>query len=521
MPLRHSTAWLGREYRAAPDRPWGDVAGRAATSWRHVRDKPANLTMLFNSTEFLFQYLPIVLAGFFALGAFGRRDLAAGWLLAASLYFYAFDDPLRLLAIVLSSITFNFLVGRVLARSRRPLLLALGIAGNLALLGYFKYAGFLLGTFASLTDSTWPVPSIELPIGISFYTFTQIAFLVDVHRGEASEYKPLHYALFVTFFPHLIAGPILHHKEMMPQFSRLRTYVFSSGNMSIGLAWFTLGLFKKVVLADNVGHYADVVFDPMETGQMPDMEMAWMGILAYTLQLYFDFSGYSDMAIGLARMIGISFPLNFDSPYKATSIIDFWRRWHITLSRFLRDYLYIPLGGNRRGSARRYLNLFITMLLGGLWHGASWNFVVWGGLHGLGLGINNAWRNLAARAGIRMPVPVARIITFGFVVLAWVPFRVPTLEAAAGMWRTMFGMDTVSQLAASSSGHAWYWIAGLLLVAFFAPNTQEIMATSGEDAARRWVWKPKVRWAILMGAAFGVAVAEMLIRPTTFLYFRF
>src|SRR5690606_6846563 len=204
----------------------------------------------------------------------------------------------------------------------------------------------------------------------------------------------------------------------------------------------------------------------------------------------------------------ISFPLNFDSPYKATSIIDFWRRWHITLSRFLRDYLYIPLGGNRRGSARRYLNLFITMLLGGLWHGASWNFVVWGGLHGLGLGINNAWRNLAARAGIRMPVPVARIITFGFVVLAWVPFRAPTLEAAAGMWRTMFGMDTVSQLAASSSGHAWYWIAGLLLVAFFAPNTHEIMATDGEDAARRWVWKATVSWASVKGAADRGAVAD-------------
>lgn len=386
--------------------------------------------MLFNSTEFLFQYLPIVLAGFFALGAFGRRDLAAGWLLAASLYFYAFDDPLRLLAIVLSSITFNFLVGRVLARSRRPLLLALGIAGNLALLGYFKYAGFLLGTFASLTDSTWPVPSIELPIGISFYTFTQIAFLVDVHRGEASEYKPLHYALFVTFFPHLIAGPILHHKEMMPQFSRLRTYVFSSGNMSIGLAWFTLGLFKKVVLADNVGHYADVVFDPMETGQMPDMEMAWMGILAYTLQLYFDFSGYSDMAIGLARMIGISFPLNFDSPYKATSIIDFWRRWHITLSAWLRDYVYIPLGGNKKGKGRTLANLTITMFLSGLWHGAAWTFVVWGLFHGLLLLLN-------AQLGrkLRAKLPDNTLTRFGWwflcfhlVVVGWILFRANGLD---------------------------------------------------------------------------------------------
>ena len=359
--------------------------------------------MLFNSGLFIFGFLPVFLLGFFVLCGAGWRQPAICWALIGSLVFYGWNDPFRLLPIIVGSIAFNFLVGSAMARKQSAWLLLIGVSGNLALLIYFKYAMFLLGSFSALVGVPPPEIKIYLPIGISFYTFTQIAFLVDTYQGRVREYEPLKYGLFVSYFPHLIAGPIIHHKEIMPQFERDEVYSPRLEFIVPGLTWFAIGLFKKVVLADNVARFVEPAFKAAAAGTPVGLADAWIGTISYALQIYFDFSGYSDMAIGLALMMGIRFPLNFNSPYKAASLIDFWRRWHMTLSRFLRDYLYIPLGGGRRGEAQRYLNLMVTMLLGGLWHGASWNFFVWGALHGSGLAVNHLWRSVATRLGITLP----------------------------------------------------------------------------------------------------------------------
>src|SRR5688572_7644277 len=346
--------------------------------------------MLFNSPEFIFGFFPITVAIFFWLARYSHV-WAAGWLAVASLIFYGWWNPAYVL-LLLASIAFNYCGGVYIARlvrdgkrTQAKPLLVVAIGADLALLCYYKYANFFLQVSSDLAGTNLSLGTIILPLGISFFTFTQIAFLVDAYRGYAKEYNFVHYCLFVTYFPHLIAGPVLHHKEMMPQFQQAGTYRINSEDVAVGMTFFVIGLFKKAVLADGIAPYASPLFaDP---GQ-PDFFSAWGGALAYTFQLYFDFSGYSDMAIGLSRVLGVKLPLNFNSPYKAVNIIDFWRRWHITLSRFLRDYLYISLGGNRKGPTRRYVNLFVTMLLGGLWHGASWSMVVWGALHGLYLVLN-------------------------------------------------------------------------------------------------------------------------------------
>ncbi len=320
------------------------------------------------------------------------------------------------LGLLLGSIVFNYLIGYSLARGndigslRRRHLLALGVAGDLALLGYYKYANFFIGILNASLSTSYSFAEIILPLGISFFTFTQFAFLVDAARGEAKEFDFIHYSLFVSYFPHLIAGPILHHKEIMPQFGKANAYRLNWDYLRIGLTVFALGLFKKVVLADGVALYTAPVFAAAEQGDVLNLFQAWGGALAYTLQLCFDFSGYSDMAIGLSYMLGVRLPLNFNSPYKATSISDFWRRWHMTLSRFLRDYLYVPVGGNRKGQARRYLNLMATMLLGGLWHGAGWTYIIWGGLHGFYLIVHQAWQ--AARSWLGHDLTPSRTSRF-------------------------------------------------------------------------------------------------------------
>lgn len=354
--------------------------------------------MLFNSYSFLLFFLPVVLAGFYAIGIWHHARSAQLWLIGASFFFYGWWDY-HFLVLLIFSILFNFGVGRRLALSVLPApgdtgrywLLVSGISVNLALIGYYKYAGFLSDAIAMMSGADFHLTGIVLPLAISFFTFQQIAFLVDAYRHEAEEFDFQNYVLFVTFFPQLIAGPIVHHKEMMPQFSRLKIGQDFWESFAVGLSVFIIGLFKKAVLADGFAIYATPVFDLSLTGQKIDFLTAWAGALAYTFQLYFDFSGYSDMAIGLGLMFGIRLPLNFFSPYKALNIIEFWRRWHMTLSRFLRDYLYFPLGGNRKGKARRYINLMLTMVLGGLWHGAGWTFVLWGSLHGSYLIINHGW----------------------------------------------------------------------------------------------------------------------------------
>src|SRR5665213_682079 len=386
--------------------------------------------MLFNSYLFIFLFLPITLIGYFMLGRFNSLAPVV-WLALASLAFYSVSNW-QFVALLLGSVAFNYIVGLLLIGSRlhggpRFAALALGVASDLLVLGYFKYAGFIAANLNALFYTGLRV-DILLPVGISFYTFTQIAFLVDAYRGHVAGYALPPYALFVTYFPHLIAGPILHHRDMIPQFEQPAAKRPNPHLILCGLLIFAIGLFKKTCLADGIQPLVSLAFG---SGN-PSFDQAWIGALAYTFQLYFDFSGYSDMAIGISLMFGIFLPLNFNSPYKARNIIDFWRRWHMTLSQFLRDYLYIPLGGNRRGRVMRYANLMITMALGGLWHGAAWTFVIWGVLHGLYLSINHAWNSYGATIKGRYAAAanlVAFILTFLSVVVAWVVFRADSVAS--------------------------------------------------------------------------------------------
>ncbi|MCX7140162.1 MAG: MBOAT family protein [Proteobacteria bacterium] len=493
--------------------------------------------MLFNSYEFLFAFLPATLALYFLLGK-RSATAAIGFLALASLFFYGWWNP-RYLLLLCGSVMFNYLVGRRLAQNPArakgdQAALWLGIAGNLAVLGAFKYAGFFALNANALAGLALPVPHIVLPLGISFFTFTQIAYLVDAYRKEVREYRFVHYGLFVTFFPHLLAGPVLHHAEVMPQFAHARSLRFDAENFAVGLTIFAIGLFKKVVLADGIAEFATPVFDAAGHGATLTFLAAWGGALSYTFQLYFDFSGYSDMAIGLARLFGIVFPANFNSPYKATSIIDFWRRWHMTLSRFLRDYLYIPLGGGHCHPLRRHANLMITMLLGGLWHGAGWTFVIWGGLHGLYLVVNHAWRAVHGRWPPTLPPALARVLaqllTFVAVVVAWVFFRADSLAAAQAMLEGMAGMHGITK--ADPYYYGMPELKGLLLmfvIAWGLPNAQQLLhryrpviATYADEilAPGRLSWRPSAAWALLTSALL-IAAAVNLTHVSEFLYYQF
>lgn len=514
--------------------------------------------MLFNSYLFLLAYLPATVLGFFAIGRFGKAAGAA-WLAGCSLFFYAWWDY-RYVLLLLGSICMNYVAGGYIARhagrTRGRRALTSAVAANLLLLGYYKYADFFITSVNTVLGVDWPILGIVLPIGISFFTFTQIAFLADAYVGKVKEYRFVYYVLFVTYFPHLIAGPVLHHKEMMPQFDEDRNYRPGDANFAIGLTIFAIGLVKKVLLADNLAGYASPVFAPQAVN--PSFFLAWGGALAYTFQLYFDFSGYSDMAIGLSRLFGVRLPLNFNSPYKSHSVTEFWRRWHMTLSRFLRDYLYIPLGGNRRGEMRRHVNLITTMALGGLWHGAAWNFVVWGLLHGAFLVVNQLWQSLSSSVSIAFPPRLGRflgiVLTFLCVVFAWVYFRAPDLAAANRIVIGMLGgwgaalpepiMSHLGPLKALIEGfgvgtylgggakfvETWVWVVACALLAFFAPNTQEIMGRfepalpieghAGFKSASCLSWRPRRRDAIVVGALLAAGILA-LSRPTEFLYFQF
>jgi D-alanyl-lipoteichoic acid acyltransferase DltB (MBOAT superfamily) len=478
--------------------------------------------MLFNSYLFIFLFLPVALAGYFVLGRVGNLAPVV-WLALASLVFYSVGNW-QYVPLLVASIAFNYLIGYLLiARQLRPssrfAVLTAGVAGDLLVLGIFKYAGFLAVNFNAMF-STGFVVNILLPVGISFYTFTQIAFLVDAYRGNVARYALPHYALFVTYFPHLIAGPILHHKDMIPQFERKETKRPDPHLILCGLIIFAIGLFKKTCLADSIQPLVSLAFGP----SAPSFDQAWIGALAYTFQLYFDFSGYSDMAIGISLMFGIFLPLNFNSPYKATSIIDFWRRWHMTLSQFLRDYLYISLGGNRRGRVLRYVNLMITMLLGGLWHGAAWTFVAWGALHGVYLCINHAWNNYGPSVAPRF-APLANIagliLTFLAVVIAWVFFRADNIDSAYYVLSRMADPTNIA-LGRGEIAYAAFIIVYAVL-AWFAPNTQEIM---GYDHERRlvgeklaaWRLRPLFLYATAAVLAFGILGIQ---QHSEFIYFRF
>ncbi len=486
--------------------------------------------MLFNSVEFILVYLPIVVSCFFLIGRFCGKSVAAAWLGLASLVFYGWDNPALLIPLIMISILVNFFVGRMLVATRSNALLFVGVAFNIGLLGYFKYTNFVVEVVQSVFFDTNVSMDIVLPLGISFYTFTQIAFLVDCHRGGAREYSLVNYVLFVSFFPHLVAGPILHHRQMMPQFDRAETYRFSAQSFASGLGWFAIGLFKKVVIADRIAaEFVRTSFDIVAAGKVPTFIDAWLLGLGYTFQLYFDFSGYSDMAVGLGLMIGITLPLNFNSPYRADSLIEFWRRWHMTLSTFLRDYLYIPLGGNRRGPIRRHFNLLATMILGGFWHGAAWNFLVWGAIHGVGLLVNHLWRESRLTAGLNLPRWLGVALTFLFVAAAWIPFRAPDLVSTVALWKAMAGMNGLSGanvLSADQVRSAVLWVLGLYVVVRYCPNTQEILGMVEHARMRPGLavfhWRPNMAWAVVIGTGLGFALAKTTVaRSTEFLYFRF
>lgn len=517
--------------------------------------------MLFNSFAFIFCFLPLTAAGFFVLGHWSRTA-AAVWLLAASLAFYAWWD-VRYLVLLGISILVNFRFGLVLADAqgaartgRVRALLMVAVAVNLGVLGYYKYANFFLGTVAAATGWQVHMAAIVLPLGISFFTFTQIAYLVDCSRGMVREANLVHYALFVTYFPHLIAGPVLHHGEMMPQFARPATYRATAENFAVGLTIFFIGLFKKIVIADGIAPHVAPVFSAAAAGQSLTMLDAHGGVLSYAFQLYFDFSGYSDMAIGLSRIFGIALPLNFNSPYKAVNIIDFWRRWHMTLSRFLRDYLYIALGGNRHGKARRYLNLMLTMVLGGLWHGAAWTFVIWGAIHGALLALNHGWHALKRRWIPSLPAGAGRVLrpfsvllTFYAVTVAWAFFRAENLSAAIALVKAMAGCNGLAwpsewkpalQAVLPWGVDAWQfrpatafvalpplnWLVCLFALVWLLPNTQQFMGRyrpaldSGDEEACRLVWRPHAAWALAITAMALLALMQMS-RVSEFLYFQF
>jgi alginate O-acetyltransferase complex protein AlgI len=477
--------------------------------------------MLFNSQEFVFLFLPLAWALFEALRRRAAWRAVLWWLLLASLAFYGWWDW-RALFLLAASIGANFALGLWLSRPRPPRgLLAAGVAANLALLGWFKYAAFFATNWQALTGIESALPQVALPLGISFFTFQQIAYLVDVARGERAERDLVRYALFVTFFPQLIAGPIVHFRQMMPAFDAQPYRKDPSLDLAVGLSIFLVGLAKKVLIADSLAPFVAPVFDAPPGSPPPDALAAWTALAAYTLQIYFDFSGYSDMAIGIARMFGIALPVNFFSPYKATSIAEFWRRWHMTLSAFLRDYLYIPLGGNRAGPTRTAINLFLTMAIGGLWHGANWTFVAWGCWHGALL---VGHRALAARFPWRLPAPLGIALTFCAVMLGWVWFRAPSMEAALGF----YGALLRGPLGAPTWGEAHAWIAFAALLAFAAPNTSQWFARfePGLLPAHHALVAPRLAWTPRPAAALALALLAAttvlaLSRETVFLYFQF
>jgi alginate O-acetyltransferase complex protein AlgI len=495
--------------------------------------------MLFNSYAFVFFFLPVCWLVYATMRTWEFTRLSIAWLVLCSFGFYGWWNP-SFLSVFVGSVFFNYLASYTLACSRslwmRRMVLYSSIGLNILMLAYFKYTMFGVATFNDVFGTSFSVGQILLPIGISFFTFQQIAFLVDSYQGKSGVPKLLDYCLFVAFFPQLIAGPIVHHKQMMPQFSDSVGSRKLASDLAVGVTIFAIGLFKKVMIADEMAMHASPVFDAAHVGTQPTITEAWIAALSYTMQLYFDFSGYSDMAIGIARMFGILLPLNFNSPYKATSIVEFWRSWHITLSQFLRDYLYIPLGGSRGGDFLRYRNLMITMLLGGLWHGAGWTFVVWGGLHGAYLVVNHWWsgnrlgKHLRDSMNPYMYRMSSWVVTFGAVVFAWVLFRAASWDAAMRMVTAMLGMHGLELSSSVSRLHAAVWIPSLLASVLMLPNTQEVMRRCQPvyefDASAckpmiSWIrWRPSFQGAIAIGFLLFFSVLN-LNRVSEFVYYQF
>lgn len=528
--------------------------------------------MLFNSIDFIYIFLPITLFIFWILASFKKNihnSVIIVFFILASLIFYSYWS-FAFAFLMLLSVVVNWIIGEVIVKNPspypiKPISIVIGLVFNLSLLGYFKYANFVVDNLNYLGFSFSRFESLILPIGISFYTFTQIGYLVDLYRNSDNKNYPfLKYLLFIIFFPQLIAGPILCHSELIPQFRGLN-WRFDSRNLILGMTVFSVGLFKKLVVADTIARWATPVFELADSGVLISFFIAWQGAIAYTLQLYFDFSAYSDMAIGLGKMFNIKLPINFFSPYKALSIVEFWRRWHITLSRFLRDYLYISLGGNRKGEARKYVNLLIVMTLGGFWHGASWNFILWGGLHGFYLCINHGWKKLSKRLAISTVSHLNRLgswgLTFLAVVVGWVIFRAETFAGAVNILKGMAGLQgifipeiyetklgvigrlisslgikfdasIVEQASVFSGLKGSVTILVLLFLTLSLPNIYQLMANEPlaldiyknlRHYPRSWfVWQSNAAFSVATAILFVVSISMLFtVKDSEFLYFQF
>ena len=483
--------------------------------------------MLFNSFEFLFIFLPLVLLAYYLARRYVSHIAALFVLNLASLVFYAWWD-VRNLPLLIASVAVNHLFARAMARWGNQPFLALGIVFNLSLLGFFKYADFLIGNVNSLTPLDLPFLQLGLPLAISFFSFQQISFLVDIARRKTEPGHIFSHMLFVSFFPHIVAGPLIQHHQIAKQFGDAKRKDDLWDNLGVGLTLFAIGLAKKVLIAENIEPFASALFAMAERGGEPGLAAAWSGSIAYSLQIFFDFSGYSDMALGLARCLGYRLPVNFNGPYKSASVVEFWRRWHITLSHFLRDLLYIPLGGNRKGETRRSINLMATMLLGGLWHGAAWTFVIWGGLHGLALTVNHYWAKLGPKGwfdGHRRILAIG--LTFAFTTIAWVFFRADSWPAAGRILAGMFGMSGLGLAGVSPEAIAWI-LFGLGIV-WGLPDTPEVFSNHIDDQTLDDAQirpKPGYRWRFSPGMAVAAAAILFLSvlnawKTSEFIYYTF
>jgi alginate O-acetyltransferase complex protein AlgI len=459
--------------------------------------------MLFNSQVFITGFLPIVLGLYYAVAS--RRSARQSVVVLASLAFYGWWD-IRFVPLLGGLTVANWLIAQWFGVHRARWIPILGVVLNLAVLGLFKYADFFRGTAYALLGENFHPWQLILPLGISFFVFQKISYLIDLRRGDRHIYAFLDFCMFVTFFPQLIAGPLVRHNEIIHQFALDPRRPEMWENLSRGFVLFVIGVAKKVALADTLAMVADPLFTRAAGVSLSAAE-AWTATGAYTLQIYFDFSGYSDMAIGLALMFGLRLPMNFNAPYRAVSIRDFWRRWHMTLSRFLRDYLYIPLGGNRCGAVRQAVNVVATMLLGGLWHGANWTFVAWGGLHGLALAVNHVWEGW----GLRLPRAAAWAITLLFVMACWVLFRSADFTTAGDILGSMVGAHGLGHLSLDRE-----YVAALIggaAVALLGPTSQE--AALAKLQPRPWLAMP----AGLMLAYLLLLLGGRL--PNVFIYFQF
>jgi alginate O-acetyltransferase complex protein AlgI len=541
--------------------------------------------MLFNSNEFIYAFLPVALAGYFAVGIISRT-WALSWLICVSLFFYAWWRPFNV-ALIAPSIFINFVLARFLERLGESkiqsqwsrLVLLLGIAFNIAFLGYFKYINFFESIINDVFGENLILTELILPLGISFITFQKIAFLIDVQARRVRSFTLRDYALFVLFFPQLIAGPIVHFKEMIPQFRNTRCR-FDKENFAVGLTLFFFGMFKKVALADHVAPLVTPIYEKASSGGGISFLLAWMAAIGFTMQIYFDFSGYSDMALGLARFFGVRLPPNFNSPLQASNIIDFWQRWHMTLTRFLMAYIYSPLqlwlmrrrlaksgpAGGRNMTAGTFVKLLmfpmlLTMFLSGLWHGAGYVFIVFGLLHGIYLTINHGWRMIVPKLWLdrasyeRFMTPLGVVLTFVAVATANVFFRSSSMTAAFDLLKGMIGLngitlpetvydhfgpisgvlDSMGVVRTIGGGQDFImlmiWILILMFIALGCPNTLEVLARyepaigvkprPTEVVSRRVVeWSPSLPWAIIVSAIATIGILS-LGSPSEFLYWQF